>query len=194
MHHRALRQVIVLAAMVATLTAGGVASATGVQEPSASVAASFTLTALQPTVQIACPYPDLYDELDIHLTGTETDASFPPHSELTGNLTATLITYLKVGATVSIGTFKATLTDPTSGLTLYTGSGSFAGRVDPRAHVVGRGLLVATLYENGVPTGGQLIANFTIDEDLAFYGTTGEFGKSSSLPDAAIETAGTCGD
>ena len=157
------------------------------------MAATFTLTPLQPFVQIACPYPDLYDELDIHLTGTEADASFPPHPELTGNLTVTLLTYIKAGATVSIGTLKATLTDST-GLTLYSGNGSFlAGHVDPRDHVVGRGVLVATLYDAGVATDKRLIANFTIDEDLAFYDTTGEFGQTSTLPDAAIETAGTCG-
>ncbi len=192
MHHRTTQRLIVLAAAMAVLTVAGGASATSIQEPSAAVAATFTLTPLQPFVQIACPYPDLYDELDIHLTGAETDASFPPHPELTGNLTATLITYLKVGATVSIGTLKATLTDA-NGLTLYAGSGSFAGHVDPRDHVVGRGLLVATLYDAGVATDKRLIANFTIDEDLAFYNTTGEFGQTSSLPDAAIETAGTCG-
>src|SRR5262245_34549017 len=135
MHRRITRRLLLAAAGVAVLTASGAASATSIQEPSAAVAATFTLTPLQPFVQIAYPYPDLYDELDIHLPATETDASFPPHPELTGNLTATLITYLKVGATVSIGTFKATLTDST-GLTLYSGSGSFAGHVDPRDHVV----------------------------------------------------------
>ena len=192
MHRRTSRRLIVGCAAIALLSIAGGASATSIQEPSAAVAATFTLTPLQPFVQIACPYPDLYDELDIHLTGTETDASFPPHPELTGNLTVTLLTYLKAGATVSIGTVKATLTDPT-GLTLYSGNGSFAGHVDPRDHVVGRGVLVATLYDAGVATDKRLIANFTIDEDLAFYTTTGEFGQTSTLPDAAIETAGTCG-
>lgn len=193
MHRRLTRRILLVGAGIAVLTASGTASATSVQEPVASVAATFTLTALQPYVQIACPYPDLYDELDIHLTGTETDASFPPHPELTGNMTATLLTYLKAGATVSIGTFKATLTDSTTGLTLYDGTGTFAGHVDPRDHVVGRGLLFATLYDAGVATDQRLVANFTFDEDLLFYGTTGEFGQTSSLADAAIETAGHCG-
>jgi hypothetical protein len=182
-----------LLVLVAATTVFAVASNANaaIKEPTALVAATFTLTAQQPYVQGACPYAELYDALYTYLVGTETDASNPPHPELTGNLTATVVTYLKVGGKPSAGTIKATLTDD-AGQVLYQGRGSFAATIDTRAHVVGSGLLTATLYRNGSPTDHLLIASFTLDQELNTYGITGQFGATSGQASYAIETAGAC--
>jgi len=164
-----------------------------VQEPGDSVAATFDLTALQPIVQVACPFPDLFDGLRVELKGTETDQSNPPHPELTGILTGTLITYLSYSQPNVVGNFNATLKDA-GGKTLYVGSGPFAGVINKQGHVVGRGLLSASLFENGVRTDKRLVANFSFDEDLGFYGVTGSFGLSSGDVSYAVETVGTCGE
>jgi hypothetical protein len=175
----------------AVFTAWSSASA-AIKEPDALVAASFAVTAQQPYVQGACPAPNLYDALYIHLLGTETDASNPPHPELTGNLEMTVVTYLSaLGSKASAGTVKATLTDD-AGQILYAGRGTFAGSVTNRNTVVATGLLTAQLYESGVPTDHQLIASFTFEQSLFDYNITGQFGQSSSLPTFAIETAGVC--
>jgi hypothetical protein len=58
---------------------------------------------------------------------------------------------------------------------------------------VGRGLLTAVLYEGGARTDKRLVANVTVDEDLAFYGVTGGFGQPSRDTSYAVETVGTCG-
>lgn len=175
----------------AALTAWSTASA-AIKEPESIVAANFSLIAQQPYVQAACPYPNLYDALYNHLLGTETDASTPPHPELTGNLRMTAVTYLSaLGSKASAGTVKATLTDD-AGKILYAGRGSFAGMVTQTNHVVASGLLRATLYENGVPTERVLVASFTLDQSLFDYNITGQFGQTSTLPAFAIETAGVC--
>jgi hypothetical protein len=187
------RSVRLFVAVALTALAFSATNAWGlVQEPGDAVAASFDLTALQPIVQVACPYPDLFDGLRVELKGTETDQSNPPHPELTGALHATLITYLSYSQLNVVGNFNATLNGP-GGQVLYVGSGPFSGLINEQGHVVGRGLLSATLFENGVPTDKRLVANFTFDEDLGFYGVTGDFGISSDQPSFAVETVGTCG-
>ena len=185
------RKVVVVVLAFGALTAATNASA-AIKEPSALVAATFTLTAQQPYVQQACPFPNLYDGLYIELKGTETDTSNPPHPELTGNLQMLAITFLNaMGSTASAGTIKATLTDDT-GQILYSGEGTFTGSVTHSNHVLGRGLLTARLYENGTPTNRLLLANFTLDQSLFDYNITGQLGQGSSVPTFAIETAGVC--
>ena len=183
------RLVLLFAATLSFTVATNASAA--VKEPAALVAATFTLTAQQPYVQVACPYPDLYDALYNHLLGTETDVSDPPHPELTGNLTANVVTYLKVGGKPVAGTIKATLTDA-GGQTLYQGRGSFAGTITPEGNVSGSGLLSARLYRDGAPTDHLLVASFTLEQDLTFYNITGQFGATSGQPSYAIETAGVC--
>src|SRR5437764_14805571 len=109
---RTSSRIIVLVAATAALSAWTNAFA-AIKEPSALVAATFEMTAQQPYVQEACPGPNYYDALYIHLVGTESDASTPPHPELTGNLVATVITYLDATgqSTASAGNINATLTD-----------------------------------------------------------------------------------
>jgi hypothetical protein len=182
---------IAIVAAAAAFSAWSSASA-AIKEPDALVAASFDLTAQQPYVQGACPAPNLYDALYIHLLGTETDSSNPPHPELTGNLEATVVTYLSaLGSKASAGTVKATLTDD-AGQILWAGRGNFAGSVTNRNTVVASGLLTAKLFESGVPTDHMLIASFTFEQSLFDYNITGQFGQASTLPTFAIETAGVC--
>jgi hypothetical protein len=163
-----------------------------VQEPGDQVSATFDLTAKQPILQVACPFPDLYDGLRVQLTGTETDHSFPAHPELTGNLEGHIITYIAYDNTNVVGNLDLTLTDD-AGQILYDGDAQFAGEIDQRGHVVGRGLLKALLYENGVRTDKRLLANITVDHELSFYGVTGGFGQPSNDTTYAVETVGTCG-
>src|SRR5438132_457524 len=178
MGSRMVARITVIVAAASTLLA--TADAWAVKEPAALVSAKFDLIAQQPYVQLACPYPDLYDELQIHLLGTETDTSYPPHQELTGNLDVHLYTDLNAfGEPSSVGRLDAVLTDP-SGAVLYKGSGRFAGRVNSHGHVVGAGFLVASLYENGKRTAKQLLANLTLDQDLGTYNVTGNLGGAAN--------------
>jgi hypothetical protein len=181
--------------LLAVLTTASLAATNAwaiVLEPGDAVAATFDLTAKQPIVQVACPYPDLYDGLRVQLTGTETDQSTPPHPELTGNLDGHIIAYLAYDNRNVVGSLDLTLTDD-GGQILYVGGGTFAGEINRQGHVVGRGLLTAVLYEGGVRTDKRLLANVTVDEDLAFYGVTGGFGQPSRDTGYAVETVGTCG-
>jgi hypothetical protein len=187
MRIRLLMVGILAAAMLATSNAWAI-----VHEPGDQVAATFDLTAKQPILQVACPFPDLYDGLRVQLTGTETDQSFPPHPELTGNLDGHIVTYLAYDNTNVVGNLEMTLTDD-AGQILYDGSATFAGEINEHGHVVGRGLLKALLYENGARTDKRLLANITVDQDLAFYGLAGGFGQPSRETTYAVETVGTCG-
>jgi len=181
--------------VLGTLTAAMLAASNAwalVREPGDQVSATFDLTAKQPIVQVACPFPDLYDGLRVVLTGTETDRSFPAHPELTGNLDGHIVSFLAYDNTNVVGTLSLTLTDD-AGQTLYTGNANFAGEINQQGHIIGRGLLTAVLYENGARTDKRLIANVTVDHDLGFYGVTGGFGQPSNDATYAVETVGTCG-
>jgi hypothetical protein len=164
-----------------------------IKEPTALVAADLSLTAQQPYVQGACPGPNFYDALYIHLVGTETDRSDPPHPELTGTWEGNVVTYLEATgtSTATAGTVKATLTDD-AGQTLYEGMGEFAGTINGSGNVVGRGIFRAALYEGGVRTQKILLANFTLEQSLFNYNITGQLGQASNVPTFAIETAGVC--
>lgn len=180
--------VVVLAAL--TTWTNAVAA---IKEPTALVAADLSLTARQPYVQGACPGPNFYDALYIHLVGTETDRSTPPHPELTGTWEGNVVTYLDATgtSTATAGTVNATLTDD-AGQTLYEGRGEFAGTINGSGNVVGRGIFRAALYEGGVRTQKILLANFTLDQSLFNYNITGQLGQASNVPTFAIETAGVC--
>jgi hypothetical protein len=187
MRFRLLLLGLLCTAMLATSNAWAT-----VQEPGDQVSATFELTVIQPIVEVACPYPDLYDGLRVQLTGTETDHSFPPHPELTGTLHGHIVTFLAYDKKNVIGDLSLTLSDD-AGKNLWVGNANFAGEIDQRGHVIGRGLLKAFLYEDGLRTDKLLLANITIDHDLGFYGLTGGFGQPSDDATYAVETVGTCG-
>jgi hypothetical protein len=182
--------------VVAVLTALPilVGQAQAVEEPTALVAATFSLEVVEPIVQTACAWPNLYDQFALDFTGTETDTSYPPHPELSGTLALHLITNLPVSGAPAMGTFTATLTGA-DGNVSYKGRGMFSAQVSfPGGveHVSGRGTMMASLYQDGVPTEGRLVANLSFDENLLAFTVTGDFGQSSSVPGWAVETAGSC--
>ena len=188
---RTRSRVAALVVLTVAITSGTASAA--IKEPHAIVSATFDLVAQQPYVQGACPGPNFFDALYAHLLGTETDTSSPPHPEPTDNIEATVVTYLDAtGQTPSAaGTVKATLTDD-AGTTLYSGRGTFAGMVNAQNHVVGSGILQANLFEAGVRTDHILIAGFTLDQRIADFNITGQFGNHAAVGSYAIETAGQC--
>src|SRR6266568_5189960 len=104
------------------------------------------------------------------LRGPESDVSTHPHPELNGVLKLRIVA--GEFQDKELGRIDATLRNE-SGLILYSGSGPFVGRSGGGA-VVDRGILTATLYENGKPTSRQLVANFAYQ--ITDHGLTGGFG------------------
>lgn len=181
--------------LVIGLTLASVSNAVAlVEAPRAFVAASLVLAPASQGGGFACPNSTVNGYF-FQLHGTERDRSVAPHPELSGRLIITgrtVVTYSPSGDPSPAWVVLHITLRSGSGAIRYRGTANLAG-VDDANGLVARGLLVARLYRDGVPTPhGQLVADLAVHlpNPDGSGGMSGAFGLGTPRSIAVENRAG----